>query len=222
MTLPRAIVLDMDGTLTDSEATWDVIRRELAARAGLVWPEASSTAMMGMSTPEWAAHLVDVVGLPGSPQDAARATIDAMVERYATGRIPVIDGAADAVRRLAEVAPVAVASSSPRVLIDAGLAALGVSELVGVRVSTEEVGVGKPAPDGYLEACRRLGVEPTECVAVEDSTNGILSAHRAGLKVVAIPPHFHPPGPEALAVADLVLTRITELDADHVRGLFVS
>lgn len=218
--LPRGIVLDMDGTLTDSEQTWDVVRRGLAAADGVPWPEEATTAMMGMSTPEWSAYLVETVGLKGTPEDAAARTIGGMAEAYATGQIPVLGGAVDAVRRMAEIAPLAVASSSPAVLIDAGLELLGIGELVGVRVSTESVARGKPAPDGFLEACRQLGLDPAETVAVEDSTNGLASALAAGMKVVAVPPHFHPPAPEMLARAHVVIDHLDELTEGLVRGLF--
>lgn len=218
--LPLAIVLDMDGTLTDSEETWDAVRRGLAEEAGVPWPEDATTAMMGMSTPEWAGYLHEVVGIGDSAEDAATRTIDAMRTAYEDGRIPILPGATDAVRRMAEVAPLAVASSSPRVLIEAGLGLLGVRELVGVVVSTEEVERGKPAPDGYLAACEQLQVDPAATVAVEDSTNGLRSALAAGMKVVAVPPHFHPPAQEALDRCDAVIPELDRLTADLVRGLF--
>jgi len=210
----------MDGPLTDSEETWDVVRRGLAAAEGLPWPEEATPAMMGMSTPEWSTYLVEAVGLSGTPQEVARRTIEGMANAYRRGDIPVLPGAADAVRRMAAVAPLAVASSSPASLIGGGLDLVGVGDLVGVRVSTEEVARGKPAPDGYLEACRRLGVQPGDAVAVEDSTNGLRSAMAAGMRVVAVPPRFHPPAPEVLAAAHAVIHNLDELTPELVRGLF--
>lgn len=221
MALPSAVVFDLDGTLVDSEPAWDHVRRELAAEDGVPMAPEATTAMMGMSTPEWSAYLADTVGLRGSADDAARRTLDGVAEAYAQGRIPALPGAAEAVRRMAEIAPLAVASSSARRLITIGLAHLGVSELVGVQVSTEELAHGKPAPDGYLEACRQLGCDPGTCVAVEDSTNGLLSALAAGMKVVVIPPHFHPPTPDLLARADAVIPHLDALTHRLVRGLFI-
>lgn len=220
MALPRAIVFDMDGTLTDTEQAWDDVRRGLAAADGVDWPPTATTDQMGMSTPEWSAYLVERVGLRGTPEDAARRTIEGMAELYRSGRVALLPGATDAVRRMAAVAPLAVASSSPPVLIEAGLGQMGVIDLVGVRVSTEEVPRGKPAPDGYLEACRRLGVDPGDAVAVEDSSNGIRSAHAAGMKVVAVPPHFHPPSADVLALADAVVDDLDALTPGLVRSLF--
>lgn len=219
-TLPHAIVFDMDGTLTDSEETWDVVRRGLARDAGVAWPEDSTTAMMGMSTPEWSAHLAEVIGLGGTPEQAAERTIAGMADAYAAGDIPVLPGAADAVRRMAELAPLAVASSSPRRLIEAGLELIGVRDLVGVIVSTEEVERGKPAPDGFLAACARLGVDPGATVAIEDSTNGIASALAAGMKVVAVPPRFHPPAGDVLGRAHAVIDSLEELTPALVHRLF--
>ena len=105
---------------------------------------------------------------------------------------------------MADRYPVAIASSSPRVLIDAAVEALGIGDLLQATVSTEEVERGKPAPDGYLRACELLGVAPGEAVAVEDAPNGIRSALAAGMAVVAVPPHFHPPSAELLAEATVV------------------
>ncbi|AKT50728.1 HAD family hydrolase [Arsenicicoccus sp. oral taxon 190] len=206
-----AIVLDMDGTLTDTEETWDHIRRRLAAEDGVPWPPEATTAMMGMSTPEWSTYLSESVGLSGDPQTSARRTIDAMVAAYHEG-LPLMPGAVAAIRRLAALAPLGLASSSPRVLIDAALEEMGVSDLFAATVSTEEVAAGKPAPDGYLEVCRRLGADPARCVAVEDSTNGIRSALAAGMRVIAVPPAFHPPAAELLAQVTVVerLDDITE------------
>src|SRR5207302_10372834 len=110
----------------------------------------------------------------------------------------------DAVRRLAADFVLGLASSSNRELIDAVLEAGGIPELFRATVSSEEVARGKPAPDVYLEAARRLGVPPAECAAIEDSHSGIRSAKAAGMLCVAIPnPHF-PPG-DAVAEADGVL-----------------
>ncbi|MEO7589134.1 MAG: HAD family phosphatase [Arachnia sp.] len=194
----EAIIFDMDGTLMETEEQWDVVRRGLAADAGLPWPESATQAMMGMSTPEWSAYLVSAVGLPMTPAEAAEATIDAMAEHHRAG-VELLPGAIEAVRRMAGTHIVGIASSSPRRLIDAGVEAMGIGDLLAATVSTEEVAAGKPAPDGFLRAARLLGVDPAVCVAVEDSTNGVLSALAAGMAVVCVPPAFHPPSEDVLA-----------------------
>ncbi|MCC2593225.1 HAD family phosphatase [Tessaracoccus sp. OS52] len=214
---PEAIIFDLDGTLIDTEALWDEVRRGLAAEAGLPWPEGTTQAMMGMSTSEWARHLVEVVGLPMSPEEAARVTIEAMAKRHGEG-IEVLPGAVEAVRAMAEHYPLAVASSSPRLLIETAVHALGLEDVFHVRVSTEEVAAGKPAPDGFLRAAELLGVDPSGCVAVEDSTNGIRSALNAGMKVIAVPPHFHPPAADLLAQTR-VLDSLEELTLEVIESL---
>lgn len=220
VTLPHAIVFDLDGTLTDTEVTWERVRRGLAAADGVPYLDAYTRAMMGMSTPEWARYCVEVIGLAGTPQEVTRRVIDGVADAYRAGQVRLLPGATDCVRRMAASFPVAVASSSPPELIDVGLAALGVSELVPIRVSSENVGIGKPAPDVYLEACRRLGVDAAACVAIEDSTAGIRSAHAAGMRVVAVPPAILGPSPDALALADASLGTLDELSLDLVAALF--
>ena len=132
----------------------------------------------------------------------------------------VLPGAVEAVRRMAAQWPVGLASSSPRVLIDTAVAELGLAGVFATTASTEELGgAGKPAPDVYLEACRRLGVEPKQAVAVEDANAGILSAKAAGMAVIAVPPHFNPPPAGTLALADAVLADLGELSVELVAGL---
>lgn len=215
---PQAIVFDMDGVLTDTEVIWDEVRRGFAADEGRPWPEEATTAMMGMSTPEWARYLVETVGLSGTPEQVADRTIDAMAARYAE-HLPTLPGAVEAVRRLAGHWTLGLASSSPRRLIDSSLAALGLAGQFAVTVSTEEVPRGKPAPDGYLRACELLGVDPSTCVAIEDSSNGLRAAAAAGMAVVAVPRPEFPPADDALAVARVVVEGLDEVTVELVEGL---
>jgi HAD superfamily hydrolase (TIGR01509 family) len=210
-----AVVFDLDGVIVDSEQVWDEVRVAYVRESGRPFPERATRDMMGMSSPEWSRYLSEKLGVPGTPEEINAAVVSRMLDRYAHGP-PFIDGAVDAVRRIAERWPVAVASSSNRELIDVVLAEAGLDSLGRVSVSSEEVARGKPAPDVYLEALRRLGVEPSRAVAVEDSHNGIRSAKSAGMRVIAIPnPHF-PPDEEALALADVVLDSIRELTVEVV------
>lgn len=215
----QAVIFDLDGTLTHSEVTWVAVRRAIAEAEGLPYPESASVAMMGMSTPEWARYCIDALGYPGTPEEVARRVIDAVAVAYAAGEVELLPGAADAVRRMASAWPVAVASSSPPELIDAGLDALGVASLVPLRVSSETVGAGKPRPEVYLEACARLGVHPSDAVAIEDSTNGLLAALAAGMRTIAVPLEPHVPKSEVLARADAVLDSLDDLTVELVRRL---
>ena len=212
-----AVVFDLDGVIVDSEQVWDEVRVELVHEARLPFPPEATRAMMGMSSPEWSRYLVEVVGLPGTPNQANEAVVERMLVRYAEGP-PFIPGALEAVERIGARWPLAIASSSNRELIDLVLEAAALESLVRVAVSSEEVGRGKPAPDVYLEATRRLGVEPQHAAAVEDSHNGIRSAKAAGLRVVAIPNLHFPPDAESLALADVVLASIGELTVEVVAG----
>jgi HAD superfamily hydrolase (TIGR01509 family) len=213
----QAVVFDLDGVLVDSETLWDTIRRGLADDAGRPWPADATSAMQGMSTPEWSGYLTQSVGVPGRPEDLARTVIDRMAERYRTA-LPLIDGATEAVTRLGEQWPLALASSSPTSLIAAVLDASGLASSFAVTVSTEEVVAGKPAPDVYLAAAARLGVAPSSAVAVEDSSNGLRAAAAAGLPVIAIPHAAFPPADDALALAAVTLSDLGQLTATTVRA----
>jgi HAD superfamily hydrolase (TIGR01509 family) len=160
--------------------------------------------MMGMSSTEWSQYMHDEIGLRESPEEINAEVVRRLLDRYAR-ELPLVPGAVDAVRRLAPAFRLAVASSSNGPVIDAVLAAAELDDLFETTVSSEEVQRGKPAPDVYLEAGRRLGVAPAECAAVEDSANGIRSAHAAGMWVVAIPNRRYPPAPDALALASVTL-----------------
>ena len=214
--MTEAVVFDLDGVLIDSEQRWDDVRQELAADHGIAWPADASKAMLGMSSKEWPVYMAEAVGVPLAPEAINAAVVARMREAYEAD-LPLLPGAVDAVERLGARWPLGLASSSNREIIDAVLDAMGVAGRFAVTVSSEEVARGKPAPDVYAEALARLGVE--RAVAIEDSHNGMRSAHAAGLRVVAIPnPHF-PPGEDALALADLVVDGLPALSADAVASL---
>ena len=210
MSRVEAVVFDLDGVIVDSEHVWDEVREQLARERGGRWHDRAQTDMMGMSSPEWSRYMHDVIGLTESPAEIDEEVVRRMLDRYAE-RLPLIDGAVDAVARLAASFRLGLASSSNRSVIDAVLDVSGLAPLFGATVSSEEVARGKPAPDVFLEAARRLDVPPARCVAVEDSGNGIRAAHAAGMRVLAIPNVRYPPPDDALALADVVLGSIDEL-----------
>lgn len=204
------MIFDLDGVLVDSERIWDEVRRAVVAEHGGTWREEATRAQQGMSTPEWARYLVEELGARLTPPEIATIVVKRMAARYAE-QPPLIDGAVDVVRAVAKKWPVAIASSSPVILIKGFLDVTGLP--VGAAVSSEQVGAGKPAPDVYLRAAELLGVAPSECAAVEDTTNGLRSALAAGMAVYAVPnPHF-PPDPEVLKQATAVVETITGLPA---------
>jgi HAD superfamily hydrolase (TIGR01509 family) len=211
-----AVVFDLDGVIVDSEQVWDDVRERLAHERGGRWSEQAQADMMGMSSTEWSRYMHETVGLPEPPEEINREVVSRMLDRYSE-RLPLIEGAVEAVKRLAAHWPLAVASSSNRELIDRVLQVSGLVSYFTTTVSSEEVVRGKPAPDVYLEAARRLDVQPARAVAIEDSANGIRSAHAAGMHVVAIPNRAFPPPDDALALADVVLESIEALDPDVVK-----
>jgi HAD superfamily hydrolase (TIGR01509 family) len=211
-------VFDMDGVLIDSEPVWERVRREFVAAHGGHWPADAQHRLMGMSTAEWSAYMAADFGLDFTPAQVAGRVIDGLAARYAA-HLPLLPGAVDAVRRLAARWPLAVASSSPASMITVVLDAAGLRSSFTAAVSSEEVPRGKPAPDVYLEAAARLGVDPKACAAVEDSSNGLRAAASAGLTVIAIPRPEYPPAPDALTQARLTLHSLTDLTVDAIRAL---
>jgi HAD superfamily hydrolase (TIGR01509 family) len=206
----QAVVFDLDGVLVDSEHVWDEVREQLAREGGGRWHDRAQADMMGMSSTEWSRYMHDVIGLHDAPEQINAEVVRRMRARYGEA-LPVIDGAVGAVKRLARAFRLGLASSSNRALIDAVLAELGLERLFEATVSSEEVPRGKPAPDVYLEAARRLGVGAERSAAVEDSGNGLLAADAAGMRVIAIPNRRYPPPADVLAAADVVLDSLDDL-----------
>jgi HAD superfamily hydrolase (TIGR01509 family) len=211
----EAVVFDLDGVIVDSEHVWDAAREALARERGGHWHEHAQKDMMGMSSTEWSRYMHDVIGLEDAPEEISAEVVRRLEATYRE-ELPLIDGAPEAIARLAERWPLAVASSSNRPIIDLVLELSGLDRFFRATVSSEEVQHGKPSPDVYLEAALRLGVDPEHTVAVEDSHNGISAAKAGGMRVVAIPNRRYPPGEGALAEADVVLEDISELTPEAV------
>jgi len=218
VTTIQAVVFDLDGVIIDSEEVWEEVRRGYVARYGKAFLPDSQQRLMGMNTAEWSRHLSADIGVPVPPDRVAADVLGEMAERYRKD-LPLIPGSVAAVRRLAQRFPLALASSSARVLIDQVLATAGLADVFRVTLSTEEVPRGKPYPDVYLAAAARLGREPAVCAAVEDSSNGLRSAAAAGMAVVAVPHGVYPPAADALAAASLVIDRLDDLTVTAVENL---
>jgi HAD superfamily hydrolase (TIGR01509 family) len=213
-----AVVYDLDGVLVDSEAVWDEVRRRFTEENGGHWHEGAQRDMMGMSSVEWSRYVRDRLGVEMDPERISQEVADRVAELYRE-HLPLLPGAVESVRALAAEWPLGLASSSNRHVIDLVLEEAGIAADFRATVSSEEVGAGKPAPDVYLEAARRLDADPSACVAIEDSTNGIRSAHAADLVVIAVPNEDFPPDPDALALAAAVLDSLEELTPGVVRTL---
>ena len=212
-----AVVFDLDGVILQTEEVWDEVRGRYVIEHGGRYDEEAQRAMMGMSAPEWSRYLASRLGVRGTPEKISADIVRLMDARYREA-LPLIPGAKDAVERLAARWPLGLASSSNRPLIDAALTLSGLERYFTATVSSEEVARGKPAPDVYLEAARRLEVAPARCAAVEDSHAGIRSAKSAGMRVIAIPNASYPPDEEAIELADAVVGSLDALTVDVLRG----
>jgi HAD superfamily hydrolase (TIGR01509 family) len=209
------VCFDLDGVLIDSERAWDAARRSVVAESGGRWRADATRAMMGMSAPEWSRYLHDELGVPLPPDEINELVVSRLLAGYER-ELPLLPGAVAAVERIAARWPLGLASSSNRPVIDLVLNASGLADSFAVTVSGEEVPRGKPAPDIYLAAASKLGVDPASAAAVEDSSNGLRAAAAAGMLVVALPNREFAPAPDALALADVILESLDELTPEQL------
>jgi HAD superfamily hydrolase (TIGR01509 family) len=205
-----AVMFDLDGVLVDSEPLWNQAKEALVREAGGRWREDATRAMMGMSSREWSAYLRDELGVQRDVAEISRDVVATMERRFRAD-LPLLPGAREAVQALHDRWPLGLASSSNRELIDLVLDLAGLADAFVATVSSEEVQHGKPAPDVYLEAARRVGVPPDRCVAIEDSSNGLRAAVAAGMAVIAAPNPHYPPADDALALAAAVVDSVAQV-----------
>ena len=183
----KAVVFDMDGLLLDTEVLWQKAEEALFAAHGGVFSHEDKMRVIGTSFDFTARYFAERLG---EPPERGRELVDEMtetmfasVQREVAGR----PGAMELVARLRGRVPLGLASNSPRRLVDAALASAGLTDAFAAIVTSEDVIHAKPAPDIYLEACRRLGSLPSETLALEDSGSGIAAAKAAGLTCIAVP-----------------------------------
>jgi HAD superfamily hydrolase (TIGR01509 family) len=212
-----AVLFDLDGVLIDSEGAWNQARHAVATEHGGRWPSEAPRAMMGMSSTEWSAYMHDQLDVELSPEEIS-ATVVSRLSKLYDEHLPLIPGAREAVLRMAREWRLALASSANRSIIELVLERSELSHCFAAWVSSEEVAKGKPAPDVYVEAARRIGTPASECAAVEDSSNGLRSAAAAGSLVIAIPNREFPPDSAALASAAAVLESIDQLTPERIRA----
>ena len=188
MTAPAAVLFDMDGLLVDTEPVWTVAEVELCTALGVEFTPAMKAAIVGTSMTTAVPTLLRLVGAPAGPDDVERTItwlLGRMVELFAEAPLALPGVAALLGELTAAEVPVALVSSSYRVLVDAVL-----SHGFGpfhVTVAGDEVRRTKPHPEPYLTAAARLGADPTRCVVLEDSPAGVKAAEAAGCAVLAVP-----------------------------------
>ncbi|MDX2138612.1 MAG: HAD family phosphatase [Chloroflexota bacterium] len=211
-----AVIFDMDGLLIDSEVYWWQARCEFAAARGKTWTMDDQRAAMGRSTIEWAHVMQERLELDMTLQ----AIMDDMISRInhkLEERLPLLPGAVEAVQLAASAYPVALASGSPTGIIRRVMELTKLDSVLRVQVYGDDMARGKPHPDIYLEAAKQLGVAPETCVALEDSGNGVRSAHAAGMYCIAIPTAEFPLSDEVLALATVKLNSLHEFTLDLLK-----
>ncbi len=214
-----AVLFDLDGVLVDTEPWWDEVRSAFAAAHGRAWGPDDQHAVMGANSRGWARIMRERLDLRDMDEDAIQAAVvDGVLACYREREPPRVPGAPEALRRIAAARPVAIASSSHPAVIRAAVDALGLHDVLGAIVSSDEVEHGKPAPDVYLLAARRLHADPARCLVVEDSLNGVRAGRAAGMTVVLVPNASVPPAGDARDLADVVLDRLADLDPDALPG----
>lgn len=208
------VIFDLDGVVADTEHLWHASWSGYAMAAGREWTHADSVSLQGLSVQEWSAALARHAGddSPGAAVSAATFCVDYIIDAIDDGRGELMDGARELVDYASAHGPIALATSSARSIIDHLLSRHGLTRAFSATVSSAEVPRGKPSPDVYLEAARRSGLDAGPAIGIEDSSNGIRSAHAAGLYVIAIPNRQFPPAADALALADHVAS-------DHAAAL---
>lgn len=215
----EAVLFDLDGVLVDTEPWWHQVRVAWATARGKSWSVEDSHRCMGRNSREWSEIMRERVAVTDAPSAIERAIVDALVARYATEPVPIVVGAPATAAEIAARVRVAIASSAHPAVIRAAVTATGLASLFSTIVSSDDVARGKPEPDVYLEAARRLGVAPARCLVIEDSRNGVLAGRAAGMRVVLVPNSSVPPGPGVAEIADAVLARLADLPVDALGAI---
>ncbi|HET6318689.1 MAG TPA: HAD family phosphatase [Chloroflexota bacterium] len=181
-----AVIFDMDGVLIDSEPLHFAVANEVLGSVGHSLSRKENEEFIGTTTDYFWDELIERRNLPRT-RLYWQQRYDDTVLRVLSQSWPAAPGVIDLVRRLQEMKTLlGVASSSKRAWIDATLHSIGLSDAFAACAAGDDVLHGKPAPDIYLLAAERLATEPQDCLAIEDSPNGVLSARRAGMKVLGV------------------------------------
>jgi HAD superfamily hydrolase (TIGR01509 family) len=184
-----AVLFDMDGVLVDTEPMLFATTNELLARRDVALEAAEYDTCRGMSEQAFFGFLVQRFDLDEDPRRLAHERLTAMLNGLAAETLlPTPGGHACLLGLAGEGLQLALASAARRVLVDLVVDKLGLRRLLGAVVTGDDVERGKPAPDLFLEAARRLGVAPARCLVVEDAVLGVEAARRAGMAVLALPP----------------------------------
>lgn len=212
----KAVIFDMDGVMIDSEPLWEKTERILLGRRGIEYSPDYRDKIVGLNQKDSGRLLVDTFDLPESVEEIIAERVEILTEIYkkeletVNGLVPLLDSLIE------ENIPLAVASSSPMRVIKFVLDMFSLNEYFSAVVSGECTDNGKPHPDIYLETARLLGVEPHECIAIEDSINGVLSAKAAGMLCIAVPDKRLTP--DRFHNADHICESLGQINLDLIRN----
>jgi mannitol-1-/sugar-/sorbitol-6-/2-deoxyglucose-6-phosphatase len=214
----EAVIFDMDGVLVDSEVYWIQARQTFAKTHGKSWTMDDHRVAMGRNTLEWAKVVQERLELH-LDLDVIIAEIKQHLITHYEQRLPLLPGAIEAVKTAASAYPVALASGSPKDIIDYVMNLTGLDQVFQHVVYADDMTHGKPAPDVYLHTAKLLNVPPDVCVGIEDSPNGIRSLRAAGMSIIAVPSPGFPLADDVSALADVKLDSLEEFSLDLVRSL---
>lgn len=211
----EAVIFDMDGVLVDSEVYWKRAREGFAGALGKVWTMDDQRAAMGRNTIEWAQVMRERLHLEMPPEQVMEDVIGRVLAQC-DAYLPLRPGAVEAVHKAAGRYRVALASGSPTRVIEYVMKRTGLDQIFETMVFGDTIPNGKPAPDIYLEALRRLGVTPERAVGIEDSGNGIRSLHNAGMGIIAAPSPEFPLNEDILKLAQRVIASLEDFSVELV------
>jgi HAD superfamily hydrolase (TIGR01509 family) len=215
-----AVIFDMDGVLVDSEPLHLRTTNEVLARRGAHLDDATYATFIGMTELAFFGQLVELLGLSEAPADLARERVALSLQAMSRDPLPPNVGALECLLALqADGRQLALASSATRLQVDLVTGMLGLRRVLSATVAAEDVQAGKPAPDLFLEAARRLEVEPESCLVVEDAVLGVEAAVAAGMGAVALPPRGDGGEAHLAAGALMVIRSLTLLTPDRVEQL---
>ncbi|RMF82110.1 MAG: HAD family phosphatase [Chloroflexi bacterium] len=188
---PKAIIFDMDGLLVDSEPVWAIAEEALLKSYGKQYDEDIQKQLIGLGTKEFLTRMAAAYGID-APFETLRADVIRRMQVLIPQHVVPQPGAVELIKHTSQRGiPRAIASSSPMPVIEAVLSSLAWCDIFATRCSGEEVEHSKPAPDVYLLAAQRLGVAPSDCLALEDSPTGARAAVAAGMTCYAVPDLSH-------------------------------
>lgn len=211
----------MDGVIIDSEPLWEksesIMLRQKGFSGNESYRKEYRKKIMGLNQKDSVKLLKETFGLDESPEEILRTRLKILLELYEK-ELRLVDGIPEILQILSAEKHIktALASGSPMKVIEFVLKKFSLSGTFRIKVSGDCVERGKPDPDIYLETARRLGVSPEECVAIEDSINGIVSAKEAGMRCIGVPDRRI--APEDYPQADIFRKSVSEIRLEDIKS----